>query len=95
MVNYYVADDQYNTNNSHQPVDTQDDEIYRPDEVMSVEDWTSYYSDDLYNMWSMMRDYMEANGIKCYMMQDSDYSNFAEYCYSMSRGHAYQGRVGN
>ncbi len=93
MVNYYGKDIQNDLNSHHHAADDGDDEIYRPDEVLNVEDWTSYYSDDVYNMWSLIRDYMEENGSRGYMMQYADYTAFAEFCYSMSYGHPYAGRV--
>lgn len=94
MVNYYGKDIQNDLNSHHHAVDdNDDDEIYRPDEVMNVEDWTSYYSDDIYNMWSHLREYISHTGCGAYMMQYADYTTFAEYCYSMSYGHPYAGRV--
>lgn len=93
MVNYYGKDTQNDLNSHHHTEEHDDDEIFRPDEVLSVEDWTSYYSDDIYNMWSLIRDYIEETGCRSYMMQYADYTNFAEFCYSMSYGHPYAGRV--
>ena len=94
MVNYYGKDIQNDLNSHHHAADDDDDdEIYRPDEVLNVEDWTSYYSDDIYNMWSHLREYMSHTGCGAYMMQYADYTTFAEYCYSMSYAHPYAGRV--
>ncbi len=93
MVNYYGKDTQNDMNSHHGEYHSDDENLYREDEVMNVQDWTSYYSDDLYNMWSHLREYMSHTGCGAYMMQHADYTNFAQYCYSMSYGHPYADRV--
>ena len=82
MVNDYVKDDLYNSNNHHGGYNS-DDDMYRGDDLMSCEEWQSYHSDDLYNIWSRIRDYIEENGVH-YIMQGADYTNFAEHCYEVN-----------
>ena len=79
MVNDYVKDDLYNSTNHHGDYNS-DDDMYNGDDTMSCEDWQAYHSDDLYDMWSRIRGYMEENGVH-YIMQGANYTNFAEHCY--------------
>ena len=85
MVNEHVKDAQYTaTDSHHHGFDSDDEIIYGVDEIMSISDWETYYSEDLYNMWSSLRSYTDVTGARAYCMEFATYTDFVEWCYSMS-----------
>ncbi len=85
MVNDHVKDAQYVSRDSHhQGYDSDDEFLYNLSETMPISDWETYYSEDLYNMWSSIRSYGQETGAATYCMEFADYTNFVEYCYEHS-----------
>ena len=95
MVNEHVKDQQYTQTDTHQQNHSSDDEfIYGSDDTMSIQDWESFYSEDLYNMWSSMKTYTLSTGASAYMNEYASYQDFVEFCYSMSSKKMYMYPVG-
>jgi hypothetical protein len=65
--------------------DSEQEEVLPPS-PMDLEDWITWYSRDLMNMWFSLKQYREDSGISNYVMNFSTYSDFCEYCYKMSDG---------
>jgi hypothetical protein len=59
-----------------------------PPSPMSLDDWTCWYSRDLMNMWMSLRQYREDASISNFVMPYASYSDFVEFCYYHSDGHA-------
>ena len=96
MVNSYVKDDLYNRTDSHHGPQGQDENsVYGFDEPLSFTDWETYYSTDLYNMWSKIKDYLSMSGAAAYMIPYADYNSFAMFCYKSSDGTMYSPAVGH
>ena len=57
-----------------------------PPSPMELEDWITWYSRDLMNMWFSLRQYREDSGISNYVMNFVSYSDFCEFCYRNSDG---------
>lgn len=49
------------------------------------EDWMSWYSDDLWNMYHLITRYAEENGISRTVNVRLTFAEFCHFCYSMSR----------
>jgi len=96
MVNAYVKDDSHNKNEPHLH-NACDDEIphYGVEEPLTFTDWETYYSTDLYNMWSKIKDYLSMSGAGAYMIPYADYNDFAMFCYQSSDGTMYSPAVGH
>ena len=59
--------------------------------VTRTENWTDWYSSDLWNMWRLIEDYSRANGISANVLRYANFTDFCEWCHSMSDqacGHA-------
>ena len=52
---------------------------------LEPEDWQSWYSDDLLNMWSLLTRYINDSAIYGNMLSDCTYSEFCNFVYSRSR----------
>ena len=95
MVNEHVKDLQYTSSESHlQNLDSDDEIVYGNDEIMSISDWETYYSEDLYNMWSSLRSYIDTTGARAYCMEYSTYTDFVEWCYNMSSKRMCPAKIG-
>lgn len=94
MVNDHVKDLNYNTDFHHQGNESDDEILYGLNEDMSISDWETYYSEDLYNMWKNLREYGASTGSSLYMIQYADYTDFVEWCYKMSSKRMYITPVG-
>lgn len=94
MVNEYVKDNIYNE--SHHPDVDQDDEMkYGPAEILQPDVWQGYYSEDLYNMWSKLKDYLHMSGAGAYMLEYATFTDFAHFCYQRSSGMVYTSAIGH
>ena len=94
MVNDHVKDLRYNMDSHHQGNDSDDEILYGINEDMSIEDWETFYSEDLYNMWSNLREYMAETGSGLYLLQRADYTEFVQFCYDTSSKRMYLTPVG-
>ena len=57
-----------------------------PPSPMEIEDWVTWYSGDLLNMWFSLKQYREDAGIHNYVMSHATYTDFCEFCYRCSDG---------
>ena len=51
---------------------------------MIYDDWITWYSNDLLNMWMGMRAYREDSGTSTYIMDQCEYDDFCRFCYEFS-----------
>ena len=51
---------------------------------MEFDDWITWYSDDLMNLWSSIKTYREDSGISSFFLDHMDWNNFCEFCYQHS-----------
>ena len=73
-------------NNDYSDDDENDDFI--PPRRLTVDDWTTWYSEDLLNMWFSLVQYREDSGRKHDIMKNATYTDFCEFCYRFSHGFA-------
>jgi hypothetical protein len=59
---------------------------YAPPVIMNVEDWETWYSRDLMNMWFSLREYTDQTGVSNFIMPFASYHKFVEFCYNNSDG---------
>jgi hypothetical protein len=53
-------------------------------EEMDIDEWTIWYSNDLYNMWSILRQYAKTSGQGSHLLKRGNFVEFAEWCYDSS-----------
>ena len=70
-----------NINNDHSS-DDDDDTIYN--HPLEYQDWVTWYSDDLMNLWMSMKAYREDTGNQPYLLDQMDWNDFCEFCYNFS-----------
>jgi hypothetical protein len=67
----------------HNDTDDYDDNL--PDNVeLEYEDWKTWHSDDLYNMWHSLQCYVQDACIHLDVLNFSDYDDFCEFVYHHS-----------
>ena len=59
-----------------------DTHYYQP---YSVDDWSTYHSQDLLNMWFSLVQYREDSGLVHDILKTATYSDFCDFCYNFSR----------
>ena len=64
----------------------EDHDEYVAPVFMNIEDWTTWYSRDLMNMWFSLKSYTEDAGIDNFVMPFATYTKFVEFCYKNSDG---------
>jgi len=55
---------------------------------LHVEDWTTWYSEDLMNMWFSLVQYRSDSGRTHDILKNASYTDFCEFCYQFSHGYA-------
>ena len=63
-----------------------DQEEWLPPTRMHIEDWVTWYSSDLMNMWMSLRQYTSDASISSYILPDASYNDFCSFCYKYSDG---------
>ena len=58
-----------------------------PPRRLSIEEWTSWYSEDLLNMWFSMVQYKEDSGLVHDIGKTMQYTDFIEFMYRFSPGY--------
>jgi hypothetical protein len=82
----YVQDatnmpDADNSNHS----DDEDDKMCIPrNRPLTYDDWVTWYSTDLMNLWMGIKAYKEDSGNVSYILDSVNYSDFCEFCYAFS-----------
>jgi hypothetical protein len=61
-----------------------DQEIEYPLGQMELEDWITWFSTDLMNMWMSLRQYRSDASVNNYIMDFASYSDFCDFCYQTS-----------
>jgi hypothetical protein len=64
--------------------DTDDELNFKRGSVLTYDEWITWYSNDLMNMWSSMKNYINVAGMSNHILDMSDYDDFCQYCYSKS-----------
>lgn len=61
-----------------------DDEDIDTSPTLNCDDWTTWHSEDLMNMWFSVREYRDT--YQADILQNATYTNFCEFCYLTSYG---------
>ena len=75
------------TNNNQDNVseENSDDELSPlHNKPMLYDDWVTWFSNDLLNMWMGMRAYREDSGTTSYIIDKCEYEDFCMFCYEFS-----------
>lgn len=51
---------------------------------LEYEDWITWYSDDLMNMWLSLKNYREDSGNQHNLLDIMEWTDFCEFCYRFS-----------
>ena len=82
----YVAHTTTHSDNEYS--DDEGDNEPQPTGILTVDEWTTWYSEDLMNMWMSLTDYRQDSGRFYAIMRNASYTNFCEFCYQTSHGYA-------
>jgi hypothetical protein len=66
-------------------IEFSDDDGEIPNHPMTVDEWTTWFSQDLLNMWMSLRAYREDSGTFHDILKNATYTDFCEFCYYFSR----------
>lgn len=75
-------------NDNHNEYDNSDEDNDPPTRRLNIEDWTSWYSEDLLNLWFSLVQYREDSGRFHDILKNASYTDFCEFCYRFSNGYA-------
>lgn len=64
--------------------DAHDDDYIDTNAPLHVVDWSEWYSDDLLNMWMLLRRYLDDNGLGTRILRDATLSDFSRFIYDRS-----------
>jgi len=65
--------------------DDEDDKKCIPRNLpLMYDDWVTWYSNDLMNLWMGIKTYKEDSGNESYLLDSVDYDDFCEFCYTFS-----------
>jgi hypothetical protein len=78
----YVQDANPTTANNDYSSDDEDDTIYN--NPLELQDWITWYSDDLMNLWMSMKAYREDTGNVHHFLNNMEWTDFCEFCYQFS-----------
>ena len=87
MVWSHYADEAYAPGDEYSGDYDGDEEEQPIHEKLSFDDWSTWFSRDLLNMWMSLREYTSRNGVSSYLLTDSSYHEFAEFVYYTSHGY--------
>ena len=51
---------------------------------MEFEEWQTWYSNDLLNMWMGLKAYREDSGNEYYLLDEAEFHSFCRWCYHNS-----------
>lgn len=85
MVWSHYLQDVHNTQvDNHEGSSDDDDHMPSRNKQMPYDDWVTWYSTDLLNMWMSLRAYREDSGNTTYLLDNSEYDDFCQFCYEFS-----------
>lgn len=67
--------------------EVEDEEREPPQRQMTLDDWSTWYSRDLLNMWMSLRSYTVDAGVSSYLLTDASFPDFCEFVYNFSHGY--------
>jgi len=72
-------------NNKNDYSSDEENEIDPPrNRPLEFQDWITWYSDDLMNLWLSMKTYRQDTGNVDYLLNKMDWNIFCEFCYEYS-----------
>ncbi len=80
--NQYVQDANSVPNDDN--ISDEDERIVPRNKPMRYDDWSTWYSRDLLNMWMGMKAYSQDSGVNNYIMNECSFTDFCEFCYEFS-----------
>jgi len=76
--------DETTTNITEETEMEEDEPIIPRNRPMDYQDWITWYSDDLFNIWMNMKTYREETGTERFLLNDMNWNDFCEICYEYS-----------
>ena len=64
--------------------DNEDQRMPPRNRPLDYQDWITWYSNDLLNIWMSLRAYREDTGNAGYLLDRLDWCEFCEFCYRFS-----------
>jgi len=66
------------------PEDNQEELNIPRNRPLPYDDWITWYSNDLLNLWMSIRAYKEDTGNQSFLLDQMDWNDFCEFCYKFS-----------
>lgn len=82
---HYVQDAVGINNNNDHSSDDEDNTIYNY--PLEYQDWVTWYSDDLMNLWMSIKAYREDTGNVHNFLNSMQWTDFCEVCFQFSSGY--------
>ena len=73
-----------NTHEEDGNISEEDERMPPRNKPMEFDEWQTWYSNDLLNMWMSLRAYKEDSGNESYILDQADFNDFCEFCYNFS-----------
>lgn len=51
---------------------------------LNYDDWITWYSNDILNLWMSIKTYREDTGNQPFLLDQMDWNDFCEFCYNFS-----------
>ena len=64
--------------------DSDEDDTLPRNRPLEYDDWITWYSDDLMNLWMSMKTYREDTGNEFNLLDKMQWTDFCEFCYKFS-----------
>jgi hypothetical protein len=68
------------------PDELSEEEELPRNRIIEFDEWITWYSNDILNMWLGLKAYRETCGNGNYILDKVDYGDFCEFCYRFSCG---------
>ena len=64
--------------------DSDDERLIPRNRPLDFHEWTTWYSNDLMNLWMSIKTYREDTGLSGLFLDQMDWNDFCEFCYNFS-----------
>lgn len=72
-------------NDTGSDLDDDQEELNIPrNRPLCFDDWITWYSNDLLNLWMSMKAYRENTGNQTFLLDQMEWTDFCEFCYNFS-----------
>ena len=81
---HYIQETNNNQVDTNEEYHSDEDRVPPRNKPMPYDDWVTWFSNDLLNMWMGTKAYREDSGTSTYIMDNCEYEDFCIFCYEFS-----------